>query len=717
MDFVILTVNGVDVSDCSHEEAVKRFMEAKEPIVVEVKRRNSTTTVNNAQHSDENNQQKAQRACQDEKQIYQPPSSISREVQTEIDTANNCLRCVDYYGYNTSKSDENLIFPDFEYEEIDLKRPNPAERLGLTLCYEDEDEEGNTEIFIDDIHPDGLAARDGRLRLGDQIIQINGVKVKTKQKAQEMFIAIKGDISLLVVRPPANGDCYEEDLDNLLDVSEHIGDKFLSEEYAEHILRGDLNELLSRKRILSKNRLSSTSSKDSGHNSGTIDRSTTNSSNSASSKISSKSVDDMFSKAKDDHDVNFPSRKSNMLGDSKGSIYSTDSEFYYVDGKLKDISEFYKEMKSRGVRSSDHLVTDIQNNYIDPIYEMIPEMSESDDMYCIPQDSKPRIIIQPQSPCRENKIKLKSQEKLKSLCRSISSPMKMNEFLLNKVKRSTSNHNHNMLNECNNKQPTNDKEKHFDVQTWLRETEKSKVLISNQMQCPEPSLRLNSSNHPSGSTLSLVVANSSHSSNSNKSAKTMSAPPADSGIVYTNIDNLERTIRAQQEKLLNQINQQPKFIAPPPPMHPPPSPNHHEQSTSFMTDQADHRENDSNWEWKIKVRPDGTRYIARRPVRNLLLRQRERQIAEERSGFTTDDDAVSEIKTGKFWTKDERRKHVELSKERRKRQEDVIRTKTSLPKPDLTRSNLVATSKRHSYQETSTELAKTESMLLTVATV
>jgi len=716
MDFVILKVNGVDVSDCSHEEAVKRFMEAKEPIVVEVKRRNSTTTVNTTQHSDDNCQQKAQRACQDEKQIYQPPSSISREVQTEIDTGNNCLRCVDYYSYSTSKSDENLIFPDFEYEEIDLKRPNPAERLGLTLCYEDEDEEGNTEIFIDDIHPEGLAARDGRLRLGDQIIQINGVKVKTKQKAQEMFIAIKGDISLLVVRPPAHGDCYEEDLDNLLDVSEHISDKFISEEYAEHILRGDLNDIISRKRILSKNRLSSTSSKDSGHNSGTIDRSTTNSSNSASSKVSSKSVDDMFSKAKDDHDVSFPSSKSNMLGESKASIYSTDSEFYYVDGKLKDISEFYKEMKFRGVRSGDHLFPDIQNNYIDPIYEMIPEMSESDDMYCVPHDSKPRIIIQNQSPCKENKIKVKSQEKLKSLCRSISSPMKMNEFLLNKVKRSASNHNQDMLTDCNTRQPSNTKEKHFDVQTWLRETEKSKAPISSQIPVPEHSLRLNTSNHPSGSTLSLVIANSSHSTNnSNKSAVTISTPPADTGIVYTNIDNLERTIRAQQEKLLNQVNQKPKFIAPPPPLHPPPTLNHHEQSTSFMTD---HRDNtDSNWEWKIKVRPDGTRYIARRPVRNLLLRQRERQIAEERSGFTTDDDAVSEIKTGKFWTKDERRKHVELSKERRKRQEDIIRTKSGLPKPDLTRSNLVATNKRHSYQETSTELAKTEAVLLTVATV
>merc|ERR1712106_545813 len=145
----------------------------------------------------------------------------------------------------------------------------------------------------------------------------------------------------------------------------------------------------------------------------------------------------------------------NMLGDSKGSNYSTDSEFYYVDGKLKDISEFYKEMKFRGVRSSNHMVTDVQNNHIDPIYEMIPEMSESDDMYCIPQDSKQKIIIQPKSPLKDTRVKLKSHEKLKSLCRSISSPMKMNEFLLNKVKRSTSNHNHDILSECNTKQQTN----------------------------------------------------------------------------------------------------------------------------------------------------------------------------------------------------------------------------------------------------------------------
>jgi len=372
-------------------------------------------------------------------------------------------------------------------------------------------------------------------------------------------------------------------------------------------------------------------------------------------------------------------------------------------------------MKFRGVRSNDHLVTDIQNNYIDPIYEMIPEMCESDDMYCLPQDSKPSIIIQSQSPQRENKIKLKSQEKLKSLCRSISSPMKMNEFLLSKVKRSTSSHNDKIHTDDNNKYCTDEKEQHVDDHHWLRDREVSRV--NNQLQTNEPSLRINTNNHPSGSTLSLVVANYSHSSSSSKSAKTKSGPPADNGIVYTNMDNLERTIQAQQEKLLNQINQKPKFIAPPPPVHPPPSTNNHEQSTSFITELPDHKEKDSNWEWKIKVRPDGSRYIARRPVRNLLLRQRERQIAEERTGFTTDDDAASEIKTGKFWTKDERKKHVELSRERRKRQEEIIRTKTFLPKQDLTRSNLVNTNKRHSYQETGADTSLNQSMLLTVATV
>lgn len=82
-------------------------------------------------------------------------------------------------------------------------------------------------------------------------------------------------------------------------------------------------------------------------------------------------------------------------------------------------------------------------------------------------------------------------------------------------------------------------------------------------------------------------------------------------------------------------------------------------------------------EWKVKRRPDGSRYIVRRPVRNRTLRAaRASKINEERSNDqTTEDDTISEVKLGKFWTKEERKKHMEKSKERRQRQESLIASK------------------------------------------
>lgn len=53
-------------------------------------------------------------------------------------------------------------------------------------------------------------------------------------------------------------------------------------------------------------------------------------------------------------------------------------------------------------------------------------------------------------------------------------------------------------------------------------------------------------------------------------------------------------------------------------------------------------------EWKVKRRPDGTRYIARRPVRNKILKNRAIRISEER-GLTTEDDLVSEVKVSSFF--------------------------------------------------------------------
>uniref|UniRef100_W5KJB4 PDZ domain containing 4 n=1 Tax=Astyanax mexicanus TaxID=7994 RepID=W5KJB4_ASTMX len=77
-------------------------------------------------------------------------------------------------------------------------------------------------------------------------------------------------------------------------------------------------------------------------------------------------------------------------------------------------------------------------------------------------------------------------------------------------------------------------------------------------------------------------------------------------------------------------------------------------------------------EWKVKIRSDGTRYVAKRPVRDRLLKARAMKIREERSGMTTDDDAVSEMKMGRYWSKEERKQQLLKAREQRRRREFMI---------------------------------------------
>lgn len=82
-------------------------------------------------------------------------------------------------------------------------------------------------------------------------------------------------------------------------------------------------------------------------------------------------------------------------------------------------------------------------------------------------------------------------------------------------------------------------------------------------------------------------------------------------------------------------------------------------------------------EWKVKIRSDGTRYITKRPARDRLLKERALRIREERSGgMTTDDDAASELKMGRYWSKEERKQHAVRAKEQRQRREFMKQSRT-----------------------------------------
>ncbi|VDO49846.1 unnamed protein product [Brugia timori] len=80
---------------------------------------------------------------------------------------------------------------------------------------------------------------------------------------------------------------------------------------------------------------------------------------------------------------------------------------------------------------------------------------------------------------------------------------------------------------------------------------------------------------------------------------------------------------------------------------------------------------------------DGTRYVTRKPIRNKLLKEREEQLNKERTGVSTDDDAMSELKTGRFWTREERKKQWERAKQRKLRYHQLMAQRNQQPSDQL----------------------------------
>ncbi|KAE9413823.1 hypothetical protein Angca_007096 [Angiostrongylus cantonensis] len=84
------------------------------------------------------------------------------------------------------------------------------------------------------------------------------------------------------------------------------------------------------------------------------------------------------------------------------------------------------------------------------------------------------------------------------------------------------------------------------------------------------------------------------------------------------------------------------------------------------------------YKWKVKRRCDGSRYIVKRPARSQILKKRAAQLVRERTGVSTDDDAMSELKLGHFHSREERKKHLEEERRRKiKNKQKIVESKIS----------------------------------------
>lgn len=122
-------------------------------------------------------------------------------------------------------------------------------------------------------------------------------------------------------------------------------------------------------------------------------------------------------------------------------------------------------------------------------------------------------------------------------------------------------------------------------------------------------------------------------------------------VMYTNRANLRHTIAVQQRLFRQQLADRQSTIQRPTPDDGPrpTAPDDRPQPGATMTP--------AKMEWIVRKRSDGSRYVTRRPVRTVR-----RSAAGDVT--TTDDDEAEQPKTGRYWTRDQRRQHVA---ERRRR--------------------------------------------------
>lgn len=149
------------------------------------------------------------------------------------------------------------------------------------------------------------------------------------------------------------------------------------------------------------------------------------------------------------------------------------------------------------------------------------------------------------------------------------------------------------------------------------------------------------------------------------------------------------------------------------PPEPPPSP------TDLQQQQQQQR-----MEWKVKRRQDGSRYIVRRPVRTRRIEIVDSYSAAA-ANTTTEDDTISAVKiTGRYWTRDDRRRHAEKSRDRRNDHAESGTTSfnkncalTTSSGTNKNTSNLIQKRKPKKNSKEETEAQAGESAVATAGTI
>ncbi|XP_075952383.1 E3 ubiquitin-protein ligase PDZRN3-B isoform X5 [Anarhichas minor] len=664
--YEVCQVNGKDLSKTTHDQAVEAFRTAKEPIVVQVLRRaphpkEAVGSAGDAQVSDISTQTDITLQHIMALTKLSPSSPPMTELEEYLLPEEHPPHA--YFDPNDFlvAMQQDIEREELEYEEVDLYRANIQDKLGLTICYrtDDEDEAG---IYISEIDPNSIAAKDGRIREGDKIIQINGIEIQNREDAVALLTSEGNqNVSLLVARPEIQldegwmDDDRNDFLDDLhmdmLEQQHHQAMQFTASmlQQKKHEEDGGTTDTATL--------LSNHHEKDSGV--GRTDESTRNDESSEQENLG------------DDQTT-----ASNTLGSCRKLAYSQDtlgssdlpfsSESFisadYADAdflgipadeceRFRELLELKCQMRNSGAQGLYYQgVAGQDQEGVDKELEMLNEELRTIELECL------------------NIVRAHKMQQLREQCRE--SWMLHNSGFRNY--NTSIDAGHHELSDITELPEKSDK----DSSSAYNTGESCRSTPLTLELSPDNSLRREAENQdpagPSGSTssngkdpkpLMSPVQEASGPSRSRGSTKDPDgAPPAESKErkQHSPYKHAHIPAHAQHYQSYMQLIQQKSAVE-------------YAQSqmslVSMCRDPIDPGDLDPKMEWKVKIRSDGTRYITKRPVRDKLLRERALRIHAERSGMTTDDDAISELKMGRYWSKEERKQHAVRSKEQRQRRE------------------------------------------------
>nr|XP_057942094.1 PDZ domain-containing RING finger protein 4-like isoform X2 [Doryrhamphus excisus]XP_057942095.1 PDZ domain-containing RING finger protein 4-like isoform X2 [Doryrhamphus excisus]XP_057942096.1 PDZ domain-containing RING finger protein 4-like isoform X2 [Doryrhamphus excisus]XP_057942097.1 PDZ domain-containing RING finger protein 4-like isoform X2 [Doryrhamphus excisus] len=479
---------------------------------------------------------------------------------------------------------------ELEYEEVELCRLGSQEKLGLTLCYRT-DEEEDVAIYVSEICPNSIAAKDGRIREGDRILQINGRDVQDREEAMAVFSSDEWhSVLLLVARPELQ-----------------LEEAWLDDEHSEFLEQLKMEMLEEQQR---------------------------------------EEMDlDAFQEEQDSEqrtDEDRPTCSTRTLKDG-----TADSEHNVLASILWDTRcpEGREDEESEVERFQQLLELKCQ----------IRNSGEYDVFY-----SRRSVCSIAEQSGVQHELRMLNEE-LRSIeleCQNI-----MEAHKLGKGKQSR----------CSTPSMPGNRNRNERLEKWDKDSSSAYNTAESSRSTP-----LTMDRSPEHSLQRMVsVTNQKNLSSSLMSSIPGSRAPVlgkSSSPDHSNpSDQSDQTLLPEdQHKFKHRLSQIPYF-----------SPSLSSQSYMQLIQQRSEYAqsqflplDEPKMEWKVKIRSDGTRYITKRPIRDKILRERALKIKEERSGgMTTDDDAISEMKMGRYWSKEERKQHLLRAKEHRKRREFMQRSR------------------------------------------